>query len=137
VVDEDYLTKWQFSINEGEKSTRSLQLTDNTMVVVASPKLVLREWRFFVVNKKVVSGSQYRTAYAKDETADVDNDVYAYAQRMVDRWQPAVCFALDIAATEGGDRLSIIEVNCFNGSGIYQCDPAKTFSAVENFYENS
>jgi hypothetical protein len=134
VIDEDYLTKWQFSINEGEKSTRSLQLTNDTMVVVAPPKLVLREWRFFVVNGKVISGSQYRTAYSKNETADVDADVYAYAQNMADTWNPAPCFAIDIASTEGGDRLSIVEMNCFNGSGVYLCDMARVFSAVEIFY---
>lgn len=127
------LQDWQARVRDGEKSTRALQLNLDTPIVVASLKEVFREWRFFVVGGKVITGSQYRTMYSRDVTANVDTDVYAYAQKMVDLWQPADCYALDICETKNG--LSVIEINCFNGSGIYACDMTKAFSAVEKFYD--
>ena len=133
LFDSENLKSWQKSISEGENSTRALQLIPDTMVVTASPKLVYREWRFFVVNKKVISGSLYRTAYQTCAEADVDDDVYEFAQKMVDKYQPAECFVIDVGETKSG--LSIVEINCFNGSGIYACDMKKVFCAVEDFYD--
>jgi hypothetical protein len=128
------LADWQKSVIGGEVSTRSLQLTCETPIVIAQTKFIYREWRFFVVGGRVISGSQYRDAYGRRDDADVDEDVWKFAQKMVDRWQPGDCFVIDIASTE--DSLKVIEINCFNGSGLYKCDTAKIFTAVENFYEN-
>ncbi len=133
VITSDELIDWQKRTADGEISTRALQLSSDTPVLVAPMKNILREWRFFVVNKKVITGSQYRTMYGKDVTPNVDADVYAYAQDVVNLWQPANCYALDVGETKDG--LSVVEINCFNGSGIYACDMAKAFAAVENFYD--
>jgi hypothetical protein len=140
IIEEDELTKWQFSINEGEHSSDSIVLTNDTMVMVSPVKQILREWRFFVVGGKVISGSQYRDVYGLSESEMVDSYIYDYAQQMVNLWKPADCFVIDIAGTSSckdGYELSILEVNCLNGSGLYQCDAAKIFGAIENFYENT
>ena len=140
VIEEDELTKWQFCINDGEQSSDAYTLTNDTMVVVAPVKRILREWRFFVVNGKVISGSQYRDAYGLCESELVDSYVYDYAQEMASRWQPATCFVLDIAGIGSGKDcydLFVLEVNCLNGSGLYRCDANKIFGAIEVFYENT
>lgn len=132
VLGPDELTDWQRRVAEGERTTRSLVLDSDTMVVTAPPKFIYREWRFFVVAGRVITGSQYRDAYGLRPDANVDADVTEFAQRMVDRWQPGECFVLDVGETEAG--LFIIEVNCFNGSGAYLCDLTAAFAAVEEFY---
>ena len=133
VIDADQLRDWVARTIEGEVSSRCLQLNTDTMVVVAEPKFLYREWRFFVVGGEVVAGSQYRDVYGqKREDPNVDPDVQRFTQRMVDKWKPADCFVLDIAATAEG--LKVIEVNCFNGSGVYACNIEAAFAAVERFY---
>lgn len=132
VIGNEELRDWQRRTKEGEKSSQAMQLTSDTMVVIAEPKFLYREWRFFVVGGEVVAGSQYRDAYGKREDANVDSDVQRFAQRMVDKWQPGDCFVLDVAATHEG--LKVIEVNCFNGSGVYACNIEHAFAAVERFY---
>ena len=127
------LKDWQKRIAAGEISTCAALLTSETPIVLASPKFIYREWRFFVVGSKVITGSQYRDVYGLRLDADVDGDVVKFAQKMVNKWQPADCFVVDIAATQSG--LKVIEINCFNGSGVYACDVEKAFAAVENFYE--
>jgi hypothetical protein len=135
VLSESELIDWQKRVNEGERNTRSMILDPDTDVVVASEKLVMREWRFFVVDGKVITGSQYRTTYGLSVTPDVDDDVYVFAQKMVDKWQPEKCFVIDIAEVKDG--LKIMEVNCINNSGCYACDLLKTFAAIETLYEGS
>jgi hypothetical protein len=133
VIDADQLRDWVARTIESEVSSHAPQLTSDTMVVVATPKYIYREWRFFVVGGKVVAGSQYRDTYGKYEDANVDKEVWTYAQKMVDKWQPAACFAIDVAAI--ADGFKIIEINCFNGSGVYACDVEAAFAAVERFYQ--
>lgn len=131
--DSENLKDWQKRVVEGEKTTRALPLTSDTMVVVAPLKTIYREWRFFVVGGKVITGSLYRTLFNTCSDADVDDDVYEFAQKMADKFQPGDCFVIDIGETKDG--LKIVEINCFNGSGLYACDMNKAFGAVEDFYD--
>jgi len=48
---------------------------------------------------------------------------------MVDRWQPAEAFVIDIAKTYDG--LKVIEINNFNSSGFYSCDVYKIVDSIE------
>lgn len=129
----DELEDWQRRVAEGEQSSRTELLTLDTPVVVAPIKVILREWRTFVVAGRVVTASQYAHLGRRDRSAQVDEDVLAFAQQMVDLWQPAPCFVLDIGETNEG--LGIIEVNTLNSSGVYECDVAAVLTAVEKLYE--
>jgi ATP-grasp domain, R2K clade family 3 len=133
LIDGDNLASWQKSIEKLEKSTRAINLSAETKVVVAPIKRILGEWRFFVVGKKAITGSYYKNSYGRLHlSSEVDKDVWGFAQKMVDIWQPDDCFVIDIADTPLG--LKVIEINCFNGSGIYLSDANLAFEAVEKFY---
>lgn len=132
VIEALQLKDWVARTIEGEVSSRAVQLNVDTMVVVAEPKFLYREWRFFVVGGKVITGSQYKDVYGRRDDPDVDQDVIDFTQKMVDKWQPGDCFVIDVADTQDG--LKVIEINCFNGSGVYACDVEKAFAAVEKFY---
>jgi hypothetical protein len=138
VIEAGNLRDWQKRVRDGEVSTRALQLSSDTKIVIAPVHNVLREWRFFVVGGKVITGSQYRTyfsTYADRSagiTADVPADVTTFAQAMADRWSPAACFVLDVGEISTG--LRVIEANCLNGSGLYACDFAAVCAAVEKLY---
>lgn len=130
----DELEDWQKRVNEGEQSTRTELLSLTTPVIVAPVKVILREWRFFVVNGEIITGSQYAHLGRRDRSAQIDNDVWDHARRCVDWWEPAKCFVLDIGETSDG--LGIIEVNTINSSGVYLCDFTTVVLAIERFYES-
>lgn len=132
LIDSDVLTQWQKDISNGEKSTRAIQLNSDTMIIVSPIKIIYREWRFFVVNKTVITGSQYKNMYGKCLSTDIDNDVIEFVKSMVIIWQPADCFVIDVADTPDG--LKIIEINCFNVSGIYACNAKMACLAADRFY---
>ena len=104
-------------------------LTSDTMVTVAPVKQILREYRFFVIDGVVVTGSLYKIGRQAHHSPDVDPDVWSYAQRMVDTWQPARGFVIDIALTAEGPK--VIEINCLNSAGFYSIDMSKLVQAVE------
>jgi hypothetical protein len=131
----DQLVDWQRRVADGEQSTRTEMLSLTTPVLVAPVKVILREWRFFVVNGVVVSGSQYAHLGRRDRSAQIDSDVWEFARDMVAIWQPAACFVLDIGETAGG-RLGIVEVNTLNSSGVYLSDFNAVVLAIERFYES-
>ncbi len=128
----DELEDWQRRVWEGEQSTRTLQLALSTPVITAPVKVIFREWRTFVVGGKVISASQYACAGRRETAPGADPDVLEFAQAMVDRWQPAKCFVLDIGATKAG--LGVVEVNTLNSSGIYDCDMKAVCAALEVMY---
>jgi len=47
---------------------------------------------------------------------------------MVDMWQPADAFVLDIALTHNGYK--VLEVNCLNSAGFYAADVSKLVQAI-------
>lgn len=118
---------------------------DNTPVAFSPVRKILREYRFFVVDRKIVTGSLYKMGGKLSTDSTVDEDVLAYAEKMVDRWQPSRAFVIDIAMIDGlnSDGLQtfdihvlencykVVEYNCINCSGFYACDTAKIVNAIE------
>lgn len=104
-------------------------LDANTEVAFGPVKQIYREYRFFVLDGEVVTGSQYRLGPRVVINPEVSPVVLQFANEMVRTWQPDRAFALDIAETPDG--LKVIEIGCFNGCGFYAADVQKLVMRVE------
>ena len=131
---------------EGDWTTVDL----NTEIMISSPKHVIDEARFFVVDRKICTGSMYRVD-GRVLYKRIGNDTPLYkpmwdwlkpilhgdrvpgtpARTLVSNvgWLPAEAFVVDVARTEKG--FSIIEVNCLNAAGFYDCDMRQVVQALE------
>ena len=112
----------------GEGST--FNFTPDTMVAISEAKDIQCEWRYFIVDGEVITGSLYRGAgesYIKRE--DDDNELRV-AQVMADIWLPHPTCVMDVALTEEGRR--VIEFNCLNASGIYDHDVPALVASISN-----
>lgn len=128
-----------------------IHMVADTLTMVAEPKHITTEYRFFVVNGYVITGSQYRhKGQLKSRNADDIFGVYrdslaaVFAQEQVKKWQPASAFVMDIAVINLSDQepdtwmdaeCKIIEINSFNCSGFYECDLSAIIEAVETMYK--
>lgn len=100
---------------------------------IASPKTVVDEARFTVVDRHIVSGFFYRMD-RRLKRLPATPEFWATAADAVAKWEgPAEVYSLDIGLTKGG-KLGVIECNCFNASGIYG-DQAAIVKAVTRFVE--
>lgn len=93
-----------------------------TLIVIAAPREIGREWRLVVAEDKVVAASQYAVGGSKCVEPGCPEVVRAFAVAMLAevRWRPDPLFMMDVCESEG--RLWLVELNGFSTSWLYQCD---------------
>lgn len=130
VMDWEEFSTWQQQIIELDGTSSWTSLTGDDEILVAPVVDILQEYRFFVVDGNIVTGSLYKRGTQVFYSSDVDQPVIDYAQKMVNVWEPNRAFCLDVAVTAGGYR--VIEINALNSSGFYECDMGKFVQAIND-----
>ncbi len=74
-----------------------------TLVVIAAPRPIGREWRLVVVGDRLVAASQYALNGSRAFAPDCPAEVRAFAESMLSevRWRPAPIFLLDVGESQG------------------------------------
>jgi len=103
-------------------------VSDNTLVLVSkSATFDKGEYRFVIVNKKVITGSMYN--WDKDSNSNYPKEAEELAQKIADlEWQLDTAYTCDIAMTQNGPK--VIELNSFGCAGLYACDRVKIVNAI-------
>jgi len=128
VVSPEGLQKFVDSVSAG-----GFLFDGNLQVFVEPTKPIHKEWRCFIVNGKVASCSQYRFRSALLLDHRVPKEVKEFAERMAAIWSPERAFVMDVCETMERE-LKILELNCFNASGVYHCDVDAIVEAVEALF---
>jgi hypothetical protein len=112
---------------------RRFELAVTSEVLVAPAQLLRSEWRCFVARGRVVAASQYLLGGVLTITRPgvLLPDFEAMYADLLSGWTPAPLFSLDITERADGEY-RIVEVNCFNSSGLYGCDPRVVFAAAND-----
>jgi hypothetical protein len=128
VMTQAEFSEWRLRVValEGESTYTTLGAKD--LIVIARAKPLHAEYRFYVVDGNVVTGSLYKRGDRVHYDAHVDSDVTRFAQECADIWCPSRAFCLDIADTPDG--LKVLEINAINSSGFYACDMGKFVNAI-------
>lgn len=117
------------------------QVNTKTAVMIAPVQQIQAEFRFFVVDGRIITGSMYNLCgdLVKKPYEEIDDFVKQYAMACVnlqcsaDRivWNPSRAFALDIAINADGEP-KILEIGCLNSCGFYAADTQKLIMAIED-----
>jgi len=134
VVTQAEYAVWREEINQGTTSQFYQGLTPDTLVASAPYKKIDRECRFFCVDDRIVTASFYRSRFEHKYIAFYGTPWYdaameRYVLEHIRKWHPDRAYVLDVAQCE--NEYKIIEVNCYNSSGLYECDPIKVVEAIE------
>jgi hypothetical protein len=133
-VNDDKLFKGALYDSETWEKTKEATLANNDCrgqrAVLASPKTIYKESRFWVVNGKISTYSTYRFAGQVNYQAPVDNDEISFANEMINIFQPQPSFVIDICITENGPK--IVECGCINSAGFYSADMNKLLVDLES-----
>jgi hypothetical protein len=130
VMNLDEFEDWREKIVAFDGESSHTTITGDDMVIMSSLKAIYAEYRFFVVDGVVVTGSQYKNGSRVHYSSNVDQEVYEYAQKIVDIWAPNRAFALDIFDTPEG--LKVGEINSINSAGFYALDMVKFVDAINS-----
>jgi hypothetical protein len=108
----------------------------NERVVLSPRKDIQQEVRCWVVGGKVVTASRYKIGN-RVIAKNYDDEVgyINFAQSMVDKYQPAKAFVIDVCLTN--DEYKIVEVNCINCAGFYDANMYKLISALEECFNTT
>jgi hypothetical protein len=142
LINGDEFEKWRNDLFALRDEFTTVDL--NTEVMIASPKQMTDEARFFVVNREVVAGSMYRVDgrvmyKAINTNVPLYQPLWDFADSMVrgNPWRPCEAFVMDVARTAHGhtwDKFRVIEVNCINSAGFYDCNMSSVVRALEGLH---
>jgi hypothetical protein len=93
-----------------------------TLVVIAEPRPITREWRLVVEEGSVIAASQYLAHGAIDVAPGCPDAARTFAGDVLAsvKWRPDEMFMMDLCESEGS--LFLLELNSFSCSALYQCD---------------
>lgn len=122
--------EWNSYVKEARDNKATQYISDETKVVVSSPKNIQQEIRCWVVGGKVITSSLYKSG-SSPLRMNWDHETLAmeFAQNMVDIYQPAEAFVLDVCLAD--DEYKILEINLFNASGFYKGNMSKLIGSLE------
>lgn len=116
------------------------EFTDpESLIVISSPKLIDREWRFIVADGKVITGSLYKkrighiftSKYREINDANDFKDALALekAKKIVaEGYCPDPMFVIDICEHNG--QMFLLEIGSFSCAGLYNCNIQKIVDAA-------
>lgn len=128
----DLILTMESESSEAENTLTTLKLDDK--IVIAPLTTIYQEFRFFVVDQKIITGSMYKFGSKVCYSTDVPQRVSHFAQQMASTWSPNRAYCLDIAVVEEDDLgdLRVIEINALNSAGFYACDMNKFVGAIND-----
>ena len=91
------------------------------LVAASEPKNLKFEWRFVVVEGKVITGSQYAENDRFGTEVGCPLEAFEFAEEIAAHYNPDVAWVIDVCQTKGG-TYRLMEVGCFSCAGLYKCD---------------
>lgn len=96
--------------------------TENTISIISGSKKILEEYRFFIINKRVVSGSMYMKNNKFNSDPFYPENAKKVAEMIANNnWEPDICYTCDVAFT-GKKEYKVIELNSFSCAGLYSAN---------------
>jgi len=100
-----------------------------TTVWIAPPKDIIKEWRLFIVDDKIVAASKYMEhGILTESEKDIPAAMLNFAINCIKEYRLSAIYVMDVAEITNGYKL--IECNCFNGTGFYKHDIEKVIVAI-------
>jgi len=124
--------QWEEFIENQLYNYRSEIFNEETFIQVSSVKEIHKEIRFWVVGGKIITGSQYRLGNQTIYDEYYEEEAKEFAQSMVDKFQLADAFVIDVCLTDNGWK--VVECGCINCAGFYKSDLQKLIMALEDHF---
>ncbi len=93
------------------------RLSGETLVQICQPKIILCEYRYWVVDGKIVTRSGYKRGGRVFYWDAIDSRIDDFVNECISIWQPHDAFVIDVCETP--DDLKIVEINTINAAGFY------------------
>lgn len=107
------------------------------IVLISDLKKIDYEFRFFVINKEIITGSKYfenNKLKIENINNSIGQEAWNFATDCINNFCPSANCVIDVCLTNG--KWKIVEFNAINCSGFYACDTKKINEALKCYFEN-
>jgi len=119
------------TIEEFIKNNQCQDFFKEETIVINDLKTIYAEYRFFIIGEDIITYSQYMRGNRLILDSNVPDFIIDSAKEYAKLYKPAEIFVMDLADTDQG--IKIIEYNCWNASGLYECNVMKLFNEVNEY----
>lgn len=98
-----------------------------TKFIVSTPYGIEKEYRLFVIDGKIVTGSEYKPNLSRQ----IPQNVVEFGDSIIKYWNPFPFFVLDIAISN--NNCYVMEIQNFHSAGYYQSDIKKIINNINDF----
>lgn len=95
------------------------QISPEEIIIAAEPRNIDKEWRFVVVEGKVITGSQYKENERSATEASYPQEAFDFAVKVAGEYNPDPVWVIDVCLTKSGEY-GLMEVGCFSCAGLYK-----------------
>lgn len=119
-----------------KESGHETTLNEDTEIQISTVKKITKEFRFWIIDGKVVTGSLYRNGGWINYSDVVDDGAVEFCKEMLKIYQLADGFVMDICEVYIDDKIEykIVECGCINSCGWYKANVPKLIDAIECFW---
>lgn len=107
------------------------ELKDDLEICVSPTINIEKEWRFWIIDGKVITGSLYKTYGYLTIKEPASKEIYEMANEMSHNWLPNKTIVMDVALLSN-NTYKIVEFNSINSSGFYNANIEKIILALED-----
>ena len=107
---------------------------DDEVIMIAPLKEIVKEYRNFVINGKIIDSSIYKIGTKVTYEVPTQEErvaLEAFLEVLKKYYEPHSAYVADFALLEDG-TWNLIEYNCINCAGMYAVDRRKIFNALIN-----
>lgn len=110
---------------------------NNAIIVISTVKRIIKEWRVVICDGNPIACSLYKENNKLVSREEWPIKVINFANTLSKIWEPEETYTMDIAETEQQNEktYSLIEINSFSCSGLYNCNKAKIVYEVSKLLE--
>jgi len=136
VFTDQELTEWQHSIITMGNDYGS-SMNGDTLVQVCPVKEIYSEYRYWIVDNKIVTKSMYKRGRTIHYSNDIDRRFDTFVSSLtcgpfsVDYWRPHDAYCIDVCDTPDG--IKVVEINTVNSSGLYAANMTDLVMALDYF----
>lgn len=102
----------------------------NNPLLLSIPYGIEAEYRLFVVNGNIITGSKYYP----NQDPEVPEAVIEYGKEVIKHWNPEPLFVLDVVISNS--NYFVMEIQNFHSAGHYMADKMKLIKAVHRYLNN-
>lgn len=125
------------TLQEYIRQTWSTTYAFEENIICAPVKDIDTEYRFFVVDGIISTGSIYKTNNQVQHIEIPENEkVWQVAKEYSKLYRPHNIFTMDIAKIKHTNDYQIVEYNCWNASGLYKSNITKLFGDVNSYIKS-